>query len=118
MSTPRSVTKMRTKMKAAAFLTGLAITLSAGPASAGPHDRQGDGGHVQSEIRIYGTVQKIPDGLIGKWNVGGKEITVTKDTRIREKHGKAETGAFVEIGGFYNGNIFNANEIKVRKARQ
>ncbi len=52
------------------------------------------------ESRFYGTVEKIPEGIVGTWTVNGREITVTKDTKIEEEYGRAEVGAYVEVEGF------------------
>jgi len=97
----------------------LSLTFAAGTAMAGDHGRSaGDdrrGGDYES--KIYGTVEKLPQGEVGTWVVNGREIVVTKDTRIKEKHGKAEAGAYVEVEGNAAGNTFTAYEIEVKRAK-
>lgn len=68
------------------------------------------------ESKFYGTVEKMPEGIDGIWIVNGKEVLVTKDTVIKEKHGKAAVGAFVKIEGDLSGKTFTAYEIKVKRA--
>ncbi len=109
---------MKTTLKILAI--GLAVVLSVSAVSAGERERRGDGIHdkaEQYESRIYGTVQRIPKGLLGTWEVNGREIAVTDATLIREKHGKAEEGAFVEVHGTYRGKTFAASSIEVKKDR-
>ncbi len=49
---------------------------------------------------FYGNVEKMPEGgMIGEWVVGGRTVTATKDTVFKEKHGKLEMGAYVEVEG-------------------
>lgn len=66
----------------------------------------------QYKSKIYGKVEKIPANNNGEWNVGGKNIIVTKDTLIDEEEGKVKLGSFVEIKGNYSNNKFIANEIE------
>lgn len=68
------------------------------------------------ESKFYGTVEKMPEGIDGIWIVNGKEVLVTKDTAIEEKHGKAAVGAYVEIEGNLSGKTFSAYEIEVKRA--
>lgn len=68
------------------------------------------------ESKFYGTVEKIPEGIDGVWIVNGKDVLVTKDTVIKEKHGKAAVGAYVEIEGDLSGKTFTAYEIEVKRA--
>lgn len=68
------------------------------------------------ESKFYGTVEKMPEGIDGIWIVNGKEVLVTKDTLIKEKHGKAAVGAYVEIEGNISGKTFSAYEIEVKRA--
>jgi len=70
------------------------------------------------ESKFYGTVEKIPEGVIGHWMVNGRDFLVTKDTRIKEKYGRAEVGAYVEIEGYYTGKTFFAHEIEVKRAKR
>ncbi len=99
----------------------LAVTLSGSPVSAGERERHEDRVHgraEQYESKIYGTIQRLPKGLLGIWEVNGREIAVTDATLIREKHGKVEEGAFVEVRGAYSGKTFTASVIEVKKDRK
>ena len=95
------------------------ILLFANSASAGSHE----GVSVEymqrgaQESKIYGVIEKLTEPKTGTWIVHGREIIVTKNTRIREKHGKAETGAYVEVEGVVDGKTFTAYEIEVKRAR-
>jgi hypothetical protein len=101
-----------------AIAAALSLAFAAGPAAAGDHGRSaGDSRRSDYESKIYGTVEKLPQGEVGTWIVNGREIVVTKDTRIKEKHGKAEAGAYVEVEGNGTGNTFTAYEIEVKRAK-
>ena len=67
-----------------------------------------------SESRLSGTVEKLPDGLLGNWQVDGKEISVTSDTLIKERLGKAKVGAYVQIDGTCSDKTLDASRIQVR----
>ncbi len=97
----------------------LSFALTAGTSPAGEHGRSaGDSRQAGDyESKIYGTVERLPQGEVGIWIVNGREIVVTRDTRIKEKHGKAEAGAYVEVEGNVTGNTFTAHEIKVKRAK-
>jgi len=68
------------------------------------------------ESKFYGTVEIMPEGIDGIWVVNGKEVLVTKETVVKEKHGKAAVGAYVEIEGNLSGKTFTAYEIEVKRA--
>ena len=72
----------------------------------------------EHEGKVYGIITHIPQERMGTWIVNRKKILVTTRTRIKEKHGKAETGAYVEVEGDYEGNDFRAYSIKVKKGRR
>lgn len=97
---------------------GLFVALAAGTAFAGEHGRH-DGREYersgQYESTIYGTVRNLPSGMIGVWNVNGREVNVTKATLIKEKHGKAEVGAYVEVEGTFSGKMLNAHKVEVKR---
>lgn len=99
------------------LVIALLIGMSMGVSSAGDRGRshEGERTHREHDVKIYGTVDKIPEGGIGTWVVKGKEILVTKETYIRERHGKAVAGAYVEIKGTYSGNTLQADEIEVKR---
>ncbi|MFZ4438598.1 MAG: DUF5666 domain-containing protein [Syntrophales bacterium] len=97
------------------------LILSAGAAFASGDEHQGSkrSAHTNEyESKIYGTVRSIPAAMVGVWNVNGRDISVTKTTAIKEKHGKAEVGAYVEIEGTYSGSKLNAYEIEVKRGSQ
>jgi hypothetical protein len=74
--------------------------------------------HEGDENGFYGTVEKLPKGLIGIWTVNGKQVEVTRDTYIEEEYGKAEVGAHVEVKGKQEGNIFKAYKVEIKRAKQ
>ncbi len=74
--------------------------------------------HKGYESKLYGTVERIPKGIVGTWIVNGREILITKNTKIEEEYGKAEVGAYVEIEGYYPGKNFIAHEIEVKRAKR
>jgi len=60
----------------------------------------------------------MPDnGYIGQWNVDGKPVNVTKDTKIEEKHGKLTVGAYVEVEGVTFEGKFIASELETEKKK-
>lgn len=100
-----------------AVLMGLYMALAAGSVFASEHGRDGRmyAQADQYESKIYGTIRSIPQGMIGTWNVNGREINVIRNTIIEEKHGKAEAGSYVEVEGISNGNVMNAYKIEVKR---
>ncbi len=102
-------------LEAAAFLF-LSLSFAAGPASADEALRKDD--LTEScKSRIFGIIEKAPLSNIGTWVVGRREVRVTRETRIIEKHGKAEIGAFVEVVGNNTGKIFSAYRIEVKRSK-
>lgn len=104
-----------------AVAAGMVMTLTAGTAIASDYERREGREYEHSErygSKMYGTVQSLPEGLIGTWQVNGKEVEVTKETAIKQKHGKAEVGAYVEVEGNYSGKTLVAHEIEVKRARK
>ena len=76
-------------------------------------------GNAFAKQEFYGVVQAMPEkGYVGQWNVDGKTVHVTEDTKIEEKHGKLAVGAYVEVEGSYHGETFIAHEIEVKRAKQ
>ncbi len=102
---------------AVAVVLGLTVMFAAGPALAGGHEGHSRGGDAY-ETKLYGTVERLPQDRIGTWIVEGREIVVTADTRIKEKHGKAEAGAYVEVEGNSTGKTFTAFEIEVKRTKK
>lgn len=66
------------------------------------------------ENKFYGTVQQLPENLIGTWGLDGKNIQVTKDTYIEREHGLPGVGSYVEVEGRYVDNTFIARKIEVK----
>lgn len=80
----------------------------------------GDGERDPAEYRskVYGTVEKLPEtGLSGIWIVNGREFVVTERTRLEQKHGRLEPGAYVEIKGIKSENTFTAEKVEVKRAK-
>jgi hypothetical protein len=98
---------------------GLLVMLSAAGGSFASGDERQAGRtsdhDEQYRSKIYGTIQNLPNGMTGIWKVDGKEINVTKTTIIKEKHGKAEVGAYIEVNGTATGNTFNAYKVEVKR---
>ena len=64
---------------------------------------------------FYGTVEKMPaSGLVGEWVVDGRTVTTTQDTDFKEKHGKLQVGAYVEVEGKDKDGKFLASEIETK----
>lgn len=68
--------------------------------------KEAAGGGQATYIRFFGALTKLPDasiqignGRAGDWTVGGKTVHVVSQTRIREEHGRAVVGAFLEVEG-------------------
>ncbi|MCI5133278.1 MAG: hypothetical protein D3904_17640 [Candidatus Electrothrix sp. EH2] len=73
---------------------------------------------AMEEIKLYGTVEALPQGGIdGIWRVNGRDITVDRKTRIKEKHGRIAVGVYVEVEGRYSGDNFIAYEIETENRR-
>jgi hypothetical protein len=63
-----------------------------------------------------GTVESMPEnGYNGIWVIDGREVMVTKNTLIQEKHGSAAVGAYVDVAGNLTGKIFTAFEIEIKE---
>lgn len=71
-----------------------------------------------SSHEIKGKIEQVADERPGVWIVNGYEITVTETTVIDEEHGKAVTGAFVEVKGTRISGTFFASRIEVKKIRK
>lgn len=66
--------------------------------------------------KIYGTVETLPEkGLSGVWVVNGRQVVVTKDTFLEEKHGTVKPGAFVEIKSIQSGDSLIATKVEVKR---
>lgn len=98
-----------------AAVVGIVSGLAVHPAPAGDHEAREAGKY---ESKFYGTVDSLPQDRIGIWVVNGRQIVVTRETRIKEKHGRSEPGAYVEVEGSNTGETFTAFEISVKRAKQ
>lgn len=97
---------------------GLFMAISAISAVASPDERHEGRKGAETErhdSKIYGTIKSMPDGKIGVWNVNGREVKVTKNTLIKEKYGRVEVGAYVEVEGDTVENTLNAYKIEVKR---
>jgi len=114
-----SIVMARRKVAGMTVAALLSLSLAAGTALAGDHGRRAGEYHERGdyESRIYGLIEKLPQDRVGAWVVNGREIVVTKDSWIREKHGKAEVGAYVEVEGNVTGKAFTAYEVKVKRSK-
>lgn len=50
-----------------------------------------------AEEEFYGVIESRSDTNIGTWVVSGRQLNVTKDTELEEKHGPLVVGACVEV---------------------
>jgi len=84
----------------------------------GRHKGDGERASTGYRSKSYGTVEKLPEtGHAGIWIVNGREFVVTERTRLKQKHGLLEPGAYVEIKGIKSDNIFTADKIEVKRAK-
>jgi hypothetical protein len=69
-----------------------------------------------TKVELYGKIESLPAaGLIGDWKVNGQTIHVANTTKVDQKKGQAQVGAFVKVEGLAqaDGSV-NAHEIEVR----
>lgn len=65
------------------------------------------------EIKFYGTVEFIPPGTLGAWQVGGRTVWVDAQTRFEESHGPILVGTLVEVKALLNPDgSYRAREIE------
>ena len=84
----------------------------------GRHIGDGERDPAGYRSKIYGTVEELPEtGLSGIWIVNGREFVVTERTRLEQKHGLFESGAYVEIKGIKSEKTFIAEKIEVERAK-
>jgi hypothetical protein len=75
-------------------------------------------GIALAQQKFYGVVQTMPEqGYVSLWNIDGKTVNVTKDTKIKEKHGKLAFGAYVEVEGVTSEGKFIASELETEKKK-
>ena len=80
--------------------------------------KSGSGFGERYKNKIYGTVEQIPESVVGVWIVDGKEVHVTDSTVIDQEYGEPAVGGYVEIKGRYDGDTFTAREIEVKRKRK
>lgn len=123
IESPFLETIMKTSMVSSVIV--LVLGCMVGPVFSSADDcgygrRIGDGAHDSGGYRSksYGTVEKLPEtGLSGIWIVNGREFVVTEQTRLEQKHGLLELGAYVEIKGIRSENTFSVEKIEVKRAK-
>ncbi|XOF32812.1 MAG: DUF5666 domain-containing protein [Candidatus Electrothrix sp. YB6] len=71
-------------------------------------------------VKMFGTIEALPrGGFNGVWRVSGWEVTVDRNTRIKEEHGRVVVGAYAEVKGRATGdNTFIAYEIDIKNNRR
>jgi hypothetical protein len=75
-------------------------------------------GNAYGKQEFYGVVQAMPEkGYAWQWNIGGKTVYVTEETKIKEKHGKLSVGSYVEVEGVTFEGKFIASEIETKKKK-
>jgi len=82
-------------------------------------DSRGGRRHGESHSgELYGVVERMPDkGLEGTWIVSGQKVVVTKDTIIKQEHGRIGVGSYVEVKGPRSGDVINAQWIEIKRRR-
>lgn len=108
-----------TVRKVIVFLTMVGLLLlTAGPSMASEDEWYEHGrGYRGSSAKFYGVIESMPQGgYEGIWIVDGRKVLVTKQTFIEEEYGRATTGAYIEVKGYYEGDIFRAYKIEVKRA--
>ncbi|MDU9048731.1 MAG: DUF5666 domain-containing protein [Candidatus Electrothrix sp. Rat3] len=69
--------------------------------------------------KFYGAVETLPQaGMNGVWKIDGRDVVVTRDTRIKEEYSRLAVGSIVEVEGRLSGNTFTAYEIEVKNRRR
>lgn len=64
---------------------------------------------------FHGNVQQMPEyGTMGEWVIGGRTVVVDTNTKLKEKRGKLQIGAYVEVEGREKDGKFVASEIKTK----
>ncbi len=96
---------------------GIALSPTGLTASAAGGENETEDRAAGYESKIYGTVEKVPPGLIGVWVIGKRDVVVTRETRISERHGKAAVGAYVEVEGNNTGKMFSATRMEVKRSK-
>lgn len=75
-------------------------------------------GNAFAKQEFYGVVQAMPEkSLVGQWNIDGKTVHATEETKFKEKHGKLAVGSYVEVEGVTFEGKFIATEIETKKKK-
>ncbi|MGX2038862.1 DUF5666 domain-containing protein [Methylocaldum sp. MU1018] len=51
----------------------------------------------QAGEEFYGILEKRPEGKVGTWMIGGREVQVTETTKLEEDDGPLAVGACVQV---------------------
>lgn len=71
----------------------------------------------EGEVKFKGTIESFPNtaGFVGDWQIGGRTVRVTSNTRIEQEDGPVAVGAFVEVeGATESDGVFEASKIEVK----
>jgi hypothetical protein len=97
----------------------LGCSLFAVPVHASGDERYERHDRSREETKLYGVIEKMPEnGLNGTWIINGNTVLVSNATRIKEKHGRAAVGRYVEAEGVRNGDSLTAYKIEVERSRE
>ena len=73
------------------------------------HDRK-------PNAKLYGVIKAMPEnGYEGNWVIDGNTVNVNRNTEIKEKHGLAAVGRYVEVKGHHSKEGFNAFQVEVQE---
>ncbi|MCI5145918.1 MAG: hypothetical protein D3923_10415 [Candidatus Electrothrix sp. AR3] len=69
--------------------------------------------------KFYGIVEEIPNGgMAGIWKVNGRNLIVTKNSKVKEKYGAAQVGSYVKVEGCLAGRTFTVYEMEVQESKR
>lgn len=51
----------------------------------------------RAEEEFHGVIESRPEGKVGTWVIGGREVTVTERTKLEEDDGPLVVGACAEV---------------------
>jgi len=89
MGRERQVRDGRTARRAAWLVCGCALLMAAAV--------QAKDGGEQERIRFYGVVQTIPEGRLGAWLIGGRQVFVGPQTEFDELDGPLLVGGCAKV---------------------
>ncbi|MBP1150302.1 MULTISPECIES: DUF5666 domain-containing protein [Methylocaldum] len=72
---------------------------------------------IQAGEEFYGTIEKRPEGKVGTWMIGGREVVVTEKTKLEEDDGPLVVGACVEVE-YEGGSVEEIETEKPGKCRK